>query len=122
MILIKKYMKICFGWQVTSTSKSIEIRSLIIAVRAVFQENNKYYLQAFKTNVNINYRKYIKILYYDQIDVSEEIGITNPSASRECDFCHYWYFLNKKLKFKIYLYNRCNDLLMCLWDVAILLF
>ena len=39
--------------------------------------------------VNINYRKHIKMLYYDRIDVSEGIGISKPSASKEHDFCHY---------------------------------
>ena len=35
------------------------------------------------------------MLYYDGIDVSEEIDINKTSASKECNICHYWYFLNK---------------------------
>ena len=33
------------------------------------------------------------MLYFDRIDVSEGIGINKKSASKECNFCHYSYFL-----------------------------
>ena len=42
------------------------------------------------------------MLCYDKIDLSEEIGINKTSASKECDICHYWYFLNKGFKFEPY--------------------
>ena len=32
---------------------------------------------------------------YDTIDVSEGIDANKINTSRECDICHYWYFLNK---------------------------
>ena len=35
------------------------------------------------------------MLYFDKIDVSEGIDVNKTSASKECDICHYWYFLNK---------------------------
>ena len=35
------------------------------------------------------------MLYYDRTDVFEGIDINKASASKECDTCHYWYFLNK---------------------------
>ena len=35
------------------------------------------------------------MLYFDKIDVSEGIDVNKRSASKECDFCHYCYFLNK---------------------------
>ena len=35
-----------------------------------------------------------KMLYYDKIDVSEGIDVNKTSASKECNICHYWYFLN----------------------------
>ena len=63
------------------------------------------------------------MLYYDRIEVSEEIDITKTSASKECDICHYWYFLNKGFKFQTYVCNRCHDLLMMsvnLCNIAIL--
>ena len=34
------------------------------------------------------------MLYYDRIDVLEGIDINETSASKECDICDYWYFLN----------------------------
>ena len=37
------------------------------------------------------------MLEYDRIDISEEIDINKTSVSKECDICHYWYFLDKKL-------------------------
>ena len=39
----------------------------------------------------------IKMLYYDRIDVFEGIDVNKTSKSKECDICHYWYFLNKAL-------------------------
>ena len=62
-------------------------------------------------------------LYFDRIDVSGEIDANKTSASKECDICHYWYFLNYSFKFQPNVYNRCHDLLMMsinLSDVAIL--
>ena len=37
----------------------------------------------------------IKMLYFDEIDVSEKINVNKASASKECDICYYWFFLNK---------------------------
>ena len=34
------------------------------------------------------------MLYYDRIDASEGIDVNKTGASKECDICHYWYFLN----------------------------
>ena len=39
------------------------------------------------------------MLYYDRIDVSEGIGVNKTSAWKECDICHYWYFLDREFKF-----------------------
>ena len=39
------------------------------------------------------------MLYYDNIDVSEVIDINETSASKKCDMCHYWCFLDKGFKF-----------------------
>ena len=54
----------------------------------------------------------IKMLYYDRIDFSEGIDVNKTSASKECDICHYWYFLNKVFKFQTNLCNRYHDLFM----------
>ena len=56
------------------------------------------------------------MLYFDSIDVSEGTDVNKSSVSKECDVCHYWYFLNKVC-------HTCHDLLMLsvnLSDIAIL--
>ena len=59
------------------------------------------------------------MIYYDRIDVSEEIHVNKTSKLRECDIYHYWYFLNKGLKFHSYVCNRFHDLIMMnLGDIA----
>ena len=61
------------------------------------------------------------MLYYDKIDVSEEIDFNKTSASNECHICLYWFFLNKGFKFQPYVCNGCHDMLiMNLSDVVIL--
>ena len=63
------------------------------------------------------------MLYYNRIDVPEGIDINNISASKKCNICHYWYFLNYSLKFQPNVCNRCHDLLMMsinFSDIAIL--
>ena len=65
----------------------------------------------------------MKILYYDRIDVSEGIDVNKKSTSKECDVCHYWYFLNFSFKFQLNFCNRCHDLSIMsgnLSDIAIL--
>ena len=59
-----------------------------------------------------------KMLYYDRIDVSEEIDINKTSALRERDICHYCYFVNKEFKFQLYVYNKCHDLLMMFMNLS----
>ena len=63
------------------------------------------------------------MLYYDRIDVSEGIDVNKTIASKECDVCHYWYFLNYSFNFQPNVCNRCHDLLMMsinLINIAIL--
>ena len=62
------------------------------------------------------------MLYFDRIDVSEGIDVSKKSASKDCDKCHYWYFLKKSLTFQPNACNGCHDLLMSmnLSDIAIL--
>ena len=52
------------------------------------------------------------MLYYDRIEVSEEIDINKTSALKEYDICHYWYFLDKVFKFQQYICNGCHKVLM----------
>ena len=59
-----------------------------------------------------------KMLYYDRIDVSEEIDINKTSALRERDICHYCYFVNKEFKFQLYVCSKCHDLLMMFMNLS----
>ena len=63
------------------------------------------------------------MLYYDKTNVSEGTHVNNTSKTRECDICHYWYFLDKGFKFQLGICNCCHDALMILLnlsDIAIL--
>ena len=51
------------------------------------------------------------MLENDRIDVSEGIDVNKTNASKECDICHFWYFLEKEFKFEPYLCNGCYDLM-----------
>ena len=62
------------------------------------------------------------MLEYDRIDIWEGIDINKANTSKECDICHYWYFLDKNFKHEPYLCNSCHDLMqkaMNFNDVAI---
>ena len=63
------------------------------------------------------------MLYYDRVDASSVIDVNKTSASKECDDCHYWSFLNSDLTFQPNFSNRYHDLLMMsmnLSNIAIL--
>ena len=63
------------------------------------------------------------MLYYDRIDISEEIDVNKTSASKECVACHYQHFLNDSFTFQPNVCNRCYDLLIMsvnFKDIAIL--
>ena len=57
--------------------------------------------------MSISITNNIKMLYYDRINVSEGIDVNKISASKECDVCHYWYFLNFSFQFQPNVCNRC---------------
>ena len=62
------------------------------------------------------------MLEYDGIDISEGIDINITSASKECDICRHWYFLDKSFSYESYICNGCHDLMqkaMNFNDVAI---
>ena len=58
------------------------------------------------------------MLYCARIDVSEVIDINKTNALKECDICHYSYFLNYSFKFQRNICNRCHDLLMMSIDLS----
>ena len=56
----------------------------------------------------------MKMLCYDRIDISEGIDVNKTITSKECDVCHYWYYLNYSFKFQP---NVCNESLWFINDV-----
>ena len=62
------------------------------------------------------------MLEYERIHILEEIDVNQPDKSKECDICHYWYFLEKNFNYEPYLCNGCHDLMqkvMNFNDVAV---
>ena len=51
------------------------------------------------------------MLEYDRIGISEGIDTDKTSASKECNICHYLYFLDKSFNYDPYLCNGCHDLM-----------
>ena len=62
-----------------------------------------------------------KILEYDRIDISEGIDINRTNASKECDICHYWYFLDKNFNYEPYLCYGSHDLMQKAMNLMMLL-
>ena len=88
-------------------NKTLKLYKLTVIVRSVFQGNGKYYLQ-----VSLDECLYeLQMLEYDRIDISEGIDINKTNASKECDICHYWYFLDEGFKYEPNLCNGCHDLM-----------
>ena len=51
------------------------------------------------------------MLQYQKIDASEGTDVNKTSASKECEFCHYWFFKDVGFKFEKHVCNGCHDLL-----------
>ena len=97
--------------------------NVIILIKSVVNNNkNNYYYNIFsekgsyKDKSNTEYFQMnvyiLEMLYFDKIDVSEEINVNKASTSKECDACHYLYFLNYSFKLQPNVCNRFHDLLM----------
>ena len=50
------------------------------------------------------------MLKYDRIDISEGTDVNKTYRSKECMFCHYWYFLNKNFSYGPYTCDGCYDI------------
>ena len=61
----------------------------------------------------------IKILEYDKIDISEGIDVNKTNKSKECMFCHYWYFLDKNFSYGPYLCDGCYNIAQNIKNIAI---
>ena len=52
------------------------------------------------------------MLEYDRIELLEGIDVNKSNnKSKECNFCHYWYFIDKNFNYQKYLCNGCHDLM-----------
>ena len=51
------------------------------------------------------------MLEYERIDISEGLDANKSVKSKECDICHYWYFLDKNFIYEPYLCNGCHDII-----------
>ena len=51
------------------------------------------------------------MLKYDRVDISQGTGINKTNKSKECNICHYWYFLDKNFSYGPYLCNCCYNIM-----------
>ena len=59
---------------------------------------------------------FIKVVLW-RIYLSEQIDLTKNNNSKECMFCHYWFF-NHDFNFQDYVCNGCHDLLMLCVNIS----
>ena len=52
------------------------------------------------------------MVYYDRIYVFEDVNVNKTIESKECNICHYLYFLIKGFKSQPNVYNGYHDALM----------
>ena len=91
--------------------KMLKRYKMVIVVRSVFHQSKKYYSQVFLDEFLHRLQLKWNMLYYDEIDVDEDIDVNKTSASEEFIICCYWYFLEKGFKFQPYLCNgMCYDI------------
>ena len=50
------------------------------------------------------------MLKYDKIDITEGIDVDKTNKSRECMFCHYWYYLNKNFSYGPFTCDGCYNM------------
>ena len=56
------------------------------------------------------------MLYFDRIDICAGIDVSKTNTSKECDTCHYCYFLN--YSFQQNICNRYHNLLMMFMNLS----
>ena len=50
------------------------------------------------------------MLRYDKIDITGGIDLGKTNKSRECMFCHYWYYLNKNFSYGSFTCDGCYNI------------
>ena len=72
----------------------------------MFKEDNELDPQVFLDDALYELQKMIE---YKRIDISERIDVDKTNKSKECKFCHYWYFLHKNFSYGPYLCDDCYN-------------
>ena len=57
------------------------------------------------------------MLYYNRIDISEEIDLTKSNSSKECMIFHHWFF-NYGFRFQDSVCTGCHDLTMLCLNIS----
>ena len=57
------------------------------------------------------------MLQYERIDISEGIDFDKSDKLKECMFFHYWYFNDIGYKYEPHVCNKCQDLLIVVYDL-----
>ena len=50
------------------------------------------------------------MLKYDKIDITEGIDLNKTNKSRECMFCHHWYYQNKNFSYGPFTCDGCHNI------------
>ena len=50
------------------------------------------------------------MLKYDKTDITEGIDVDKTNKSRECMFCHFWYYLNKNFSYGPFTCDGCHNI------------
>ena len=50
------------------------------------------------------------MLKYNEIDITEGIDPNRTNKSKECMFCHYWYYLNKNFTYGPFTCDGCYNI------------
>ena len=50
------------------------------------------------------------MLKYDKIDITKGIYLNKTNKSKECMFCHYWYYLNKNFIYGPFTCDGCYNI------------
>ena len=84
-----------------SLNKTLKLQKMTIIIRSVLEKDGKYYPQVFSDECLYE----LQMLEYGRVDIAEGINVNKTNASKECDICQYWYFLNKNFNYEPYLCN-----------------
>ena len=84
----------------------LKIHILTAIVRSVSEEDSKYYPQVLLGECLYELQKCCSMI---ELIFSEEIGINETCASKECMIFHYWYFKDIGYKFEPHVCNGCHE-------------